>query len=100
MPEPELMPRDVVLTVGTSPVEVSAETSRQRQILVIVNTSAGGQNIAIAWGKDAVAGTGLVLKAGAVWTETIDSTYRPSNLRITACSDAAGGTLAVHERSG
>jgi hypothetical protein len=94
-----IIPRDVTVSVGTSAVELSPETgTKQRQALVITNTSTGGQNIALAWGKDAIAGAGIVLLPGEHHIEAIDSAFIPLNLRVSAESDLAGGTCAVHER--
>lgn len=99
MVETDLVPRDVTVTVGTASVEMSPETgTKQRQVLVLTNTSTGGQSIAIAWAKDAVVGQGVVLQPGEHHVEAIDSAFRPLNSRITACASASGGILALHER--
>jgi hypothetical protein len=95
----ELVPRDTSVTVGTSVIEVSAETgTAQRRVIVLTNVSTAGQIISLAVGKDAVANKGLVLYPTGAWSETIDPTFKPTNQRITAISSAAGGTLAIHER--
>lgn len=94
-----IIPRDETVSVGTSSVELSPETgTKQRQVLVITNTSTGAQKIALAWGKDAVAGTGVVLLPGEHHVEAIDSAFIPLNTRISAEADGAGGTIAIHER--
>jgi len=99
MPEPELSPRDAVFTVTTSVQEIDPEIGNgERTLIIINNTSTLGQKITIAWGKDAVAGSGLVLLPGALWYESMDSEFKPSNLRITAIADGAGATLTLHER--
>lgn len=95
-----IVPRDTTVTVGTSSVEISPETGRkQRSAVILTNTSTGGQKIALAWGKDAVAGQGVVLLPGEHHVESWEKDgFLPLNMRIAACADAAGGTLAVHER--
>jgi hypothetical protein len=94
-----LFPREDTLAVGTSSVEVSPETgTKQRSVLVLTNTSIGGQIISLAWGRDAVAGRGVTLLPGEHHVESIDKGFIPLNIRIAAISDVAGGTLAIHER--
>lgn len=94
-----LLPREDSVSVGVTSVEVSPETgSKQRQAIVLTNTSAGGQVISLAWGRDAVAGKGITLLAGEHHVEAIDKGFIPLNARISAIADAAGGTLAIHER--
>lgn len=99
MAEQALIPRDNTVTVGATSVELSPETgAKQRQALVITNTSTAGQIISLAWGKEAVAGEGIVLLSGEHHVEAIDSAFKPLNSRICAISDAVGGTVAIHER--
>ena len=95
----QMTPRDSVVTVGATSVEVSPENgSKQRSVLVFTNNSTAGQKITLAWGKDAVMGQGIVLLPGEHHVESIDKGFIPLNVRITAIADAAGGSLAVHER--
>jgi hypothetical protein len=97
----QLIPRDTVVSVGTSVVELAPEVGTHvREILTITNTSPGGQIITIAFGKNAQAGVGIVLYPAGSWSESIDSAYVPSQQRVTAIANAAGGTVAVHERVG
>lgn len=97
---PQLIPRDTSVTVGVTAVEVSPDlgSDKQRQALVFTNTSTGGQNITLAWGKIAVSGQGIVLLPGEHHVEAIDKGFTPLNMQITAIADLAGGTLAIHER--
>ena len=97
------IPRDEVFTINTlstnAPTELSAElTNQSRHAFIVINTSTGGQTISLGFGKDAVDGKGVVLKPGAVYHETVDYYFKPTNARITATSDIDGGTLALHER--
>ena len=95
----DFLPTDKSVSVGTSVVEISPETGNlKRKVFFIVNTSTGGQIISIAFGKDAVSGSGIVLSAGNGWAESVDAIFQPRNLKITAVSSAAGGTVAFHEQ--
>jgi hypothetical protein len=91
--------RESTVSVGATSVEVSPETgTRQRNTIVLTNTSSLNQTISLAWLGDAVVGNGIVLLAGEHHVESIDSGFIPLNSRISAIASAAGGTLAVHER--
>ena len=92
--------RNATISVGTSPVLVSQQLQYgQRQVLAIVNTSSSGQVITLAWGiAGATSGAGVVLYPAGTWSESIDSAFIPTNADIYAVSNAASGTLAVHER--
>lgn len=99
MAEQALIPRDDTVTAGTTAVELSPETGeKRRQCVVITNTSIGGQYASLAWGKDAVAGKGIVLLPGEHHVEAIDAAFKPLNSRITVIGSAAGATIAIHER--
>lgn len=94
-----LIPRDVTYTVGATSVELSPETgNKQRQVLVLTNTSTGGQSISLAWGKSAEAGVGVVLLPGEHHVESIDKGFIPLNISVNAIASAEGGTIALHER--
>jgi hypothetical protein len=71
-----------------------------RILLVITNTSTGGQIITLSPEAYAVAGAGIVLYPGAAWVECIDSSFAPTSRAIYAVSSAAAGTVGVHERVG
>jgi len=92
--------RNASVSVGTSPVTVSEEVQKPavRKAIVLVNTSTGGQILTIAFGGEAVAGSGIVLAGYGEWSETLDARFTPSQKIIRAVSSAAGGTLGVHER--
>jgi len=94
-----LTPREDTVSVGATSVQVSPETgSKQRQALVLTNTSTGGQVISLAWGRQAVAGKGIVLSPQEHHVEAIDHGFVPLNFEINAIADGAGGSLAIHER--
>lgn len=98
MPVTELI-RNMSQTIGTSPVVVSEELiGQQRNVIVITNTSSGGQVITISASDEAVAGKGIVISPGGQYVDSADSGYKPTNTRITAVSNLAGGTIAIHER--
>lgn len=93
--------RNTSINVGTSAVVVSEEQfppNSQRSVIFLVNTSTGGQTITITPQDEAVAGKGVPVKAGGFYQDSRDSGYLPTNARITAISDLAGGTLSIHER--
>jgi hypothetical protein len=91
-------PRDDIISVGSTSVELSPETNTQRNVIVITNTSTAGQLITLAFAKEAINGKGIVLFPTGAWAESIDSAFRPSNARITAVADGAGGQVTIHER--
>lgn len=91
--------RNTNASVSTSPVVLAEEQyGTQRSVLLITNTSTGGQNITISPGDEAVAGKGIVISPGGYYLDSLDQGYRPTNARITAISSAAGGTVSIHER--
>lgn len=92
--------RSSVYSVGTTPVQLLYEKATSERItFVIVNTSTTNQKITLGFGENATAGSGIVLYPGQGWTEAIGESFLPSNARITAVADAAGGTVAVYERT-
>lgn len=92
------IPRDDVITVGTSSVELSPEIDTQRNVYVITNTSPAGQVISLGIGKEAVVGKGIILYPTGSWAESIDSAFKPTMRRITGIASAVGGTVTIHER--
>jgi len=91
--------RNASVSVGTSSVIVAPEVNAgQRRVLVLTNTSTGGQNISVSWGETAVSGRGIYLTPNSTWSESVDSGFIPSWKDVQAIANIAGGTLAVHER--
>jgi len=91
--------RNAQLTIGTTSSIVAPEVmGNQRRVLVLNNTSTGGQVITVSWEQEAVAGKGIVLYPGGSWSEAVDSGYIPSPKQVYAVSSAAGGLLSIHER--
>lgn len=91
--------RNESATVGTSNVSISsAITVGQRYVLNVKNISTGGQIITLSWQTQAQANQGVVLNPGDAWSESVDSAFVPLNTEVFAISDAAGGTIAIHER--
>ena len=93
--------RNSTLTIGTSAVVVSEEQyqgNAERSVILIINTSTGGQKITIAPDDEATSGIGIVLGAGGFYQDSKDSGYIPTQTRISAISDIAGGTISIHER--
>lgn len=91
--------RNAAMTIGTTSTIVSTNLlEKQRRVLVLINTSIGGQTITLSWGQEAVANQGIVLTPNGSWSESIDSVFVPNELQIYGVSSAAGGTLSIHER--
>ena len=92
--------RNVAFSVGTTNIIIAPQLLEgQRDVLVITNTSTGGQVITIQTGDTAnVVGAGIILYPAGSWSESTDSAFRPSNLEYWAISSGAGGTLAIQER--
>lgn len=94
----EMRSRDTSATIGTSVVVISEQmTKAERTTLVVVNTSTGGQKISLSTSGEAVSGQGLVLSPGGFKTWEKKSPLPIIQSRITAISDLAGGTVAIHE---
>jgi hypothetical protein len=92
--------RNATVTVGVTSTKLSEAVYNPalRKVLVIVNTSTGGQNITVAFGTEAVAGQGIFLYPAGSWSETLDNAYIPTQSEINAISSAVGGTVAIQER--
>ena len=92
--------RNAAVGVGTTAVQLAlALQIGQRKSLVITNTSTGGQIITIATGAQApTALAGIVLYPGGSWSESLDSSFVPSNLEFWGIASAANGTVAIQER--
>ena len=93
--------RNESVSVGTTVVLAAPErgnANAYRKVIVLTNTSTGGQVISLAVDKEAVAGSGIVISPGGVFQDAQDGAYMPTQAYITAVSSAAGGTLAVYER--
>lgn len=92
--------RNAAVAVGTTAVQLALKLETgQRKSLVITNTSTGGQIITIATGQSGVqALAGIVLYPGGSWSESLDSSFIPSNLEFWAIASAAAGSVAIQER--
>jgi len=91
--------RNATLAVSTTALRVSNNYTglgTKRSVIVLTNT--GATNLTLSWGRQAVAGEGIILYPTGAWSESIDSAYIPSPLDIWVISSAAGGTLGIHER--
>jgi len=93
--------RNQALTVGTSAVTLSEQVqypTNERKVFSVINTSTGGQKITVSIGDEAQGAAGIVLSAGGYYHESHDAGFTPTQSRITAISDAAGGTVSIQER--
>lgn len=69
-----------------------------RQILVITNTSIGGQSITLSFGsKPAIVNNGVVLAQGQTIAFANSEGFQVWNYLISAVSSAAGGKLSIME---
>jgi len=94
--------RNTSQTIGTTPSVISYEQTPPaiRKVIFVVNTSTGGQKISLGINSDAVSGQGIVLAPGGYYQESIDAGFLPTQYQISAVSDLAAGTIAIHERIG
>lgn len=82
-------------TIPTNSLIISEE-KKKRTALAFTNTSAAGEVISIAFGKEAKLNEGIVLKQGVSYFD--DSSNRNMfNGRIFAIATVATATLAIHE---
>jgi len=89
------------ITVGTTATVISVERDNnngKRASIIIINTSTGGETVTIAIDNTAVAGAGIVLSPGGVWSDSRDGGYYPTQKFITVIGSGAGATIAVQER--
>jgi len=92
--------RNENLTIGTTQQSVAAQVREgQRQVITFSNVSPAGQVITLSLGSEAIALAGIPLTVfGSSWSESVDSSFIPSNLQWYAVASAAGALLSVHER--
>lgn len=94
----ETRTRNTVATVGVSSSKVAEECYQERVFHSYVNNSTGGQKIYLAFGQEAVVGSGMPLSVGGFWSESKDSGENISQEQVNAISDIAGASLAIVER--
>lgn len=82
---------------NTSMVISQAVYGSTRLALSLQNISTDGSIISIAFGKDATANQGIVLKEGQSYIFSADAGYTPPDAQITAISDTGTGVLSIHE---
>ena len=89
---------DTSKTISTTSIVISqAVYGSERVIITLANTSLAGETISLAWGKDAIAGQGIVLKQGQTISFSKDAGYTPSDQQLNAIASVATATLAIHE---
>lgn len=89
----------VTLGVTASVISVERDNNNgKRASIIITNTSTGGEVVSIAVDSPAVAGAGIVLSPGGVWSDSRDGGYWPTQKQITAIGSAATATIAIQER--
>ena len=93
--------RNETYTVGTAAFQLMPLVqSGIREVYAVKNTSAAGQQITIqiGIGRTAVSGAGIVLNAGESWTESIETTFLPTQEPISIIANNASGSIAIYER--
>ena len=91
--------RDEVQTIGATSSKIALALLRgQRTAFTVINTSTAGQTVTLNWGKEADAGTGIVIFPGGSWSESEDAVFKPSIKSVWARADAAAATISIHER--
>ena len=91
--------RNSAKTIGTTPLIISPTLEMgKRNVLVITNTSTGGQVISISFGEQATALQGIVLYPGGSWFEVIGAGFNPTSEIVWGVSSAASGIIAIQER--
>jgi hypothetical protein len=92
--------RNESVAVDTTSIQIAPLLAKEgeREVIVIKNTSTGGQKITISIHATAIAGAGIVLNPNETWTESIESTYKPAKEDYNVISDGAGGQIAFFER--
>ena len=93
--------RNEQVAVGTASIIVcdNRNVINKRSVLVIRNTSTGGQNITVSLGNSqAVANQGILLHQDETFTDSSETVYECFQGQIAAISSAAGGLLSIFER--
>lgn len=89
--------RNSAVSVGATSVLVSE--AKEREELIITNTSTAGQNITLLLGEgEAVSTYGVYLAPFSTYFSSKSAGFMPFQGRISAISDAVGGALSVFER--
>lgn len=91
---------DGSVTLATSNTKISEAKyggKSKRVVLILTNTSTAGETVSISFDKEAKANQGLVIKAGGVYSASIDSRYDIPQGRVNGIGSAATATLAFHE---
>jgi len=94
-----ILPLDTSSTFGTTSVILLPECpiGQIRTQFSIQNISTTSQVVNLAYGKDAVANTGINLTVNAGVFEGIDSASKPWQGRICAVGSAASSLVTIHE---
>jgi len=89
--------RSLTLATSSSVVSRAMYRNTERAVITITHTGTAGETISLAFGKDAKANQGIVLKQGDIYSASKDSGYIPPSDMITAIASAATATIAIHE---
>jgi len=88
--------RSGLAAVGTASGLISQ--ARNRQEVIISNSSAGGQTITLNFANAGAAGEGVVLLPGYTYYASSAQGFKVFSGEIWAVSSAAGGQISIFER--
>ena len=98
MPTQDLT-RNANATIGVTSSVIAQACFQERVLITVVNTSSAGQVVSLGIGQEAVAGAGIVLYPGGVYTENkSDKSDLITQDQLNAIADVAGATIAITER--
>lgn len=97
--KPPLTKQDTINIADGSKLELSQVVpERETTLLIVSNTSTGGQVIYRGTGQPAIAGINPIGQ-GQQWVEAIDSEARPSNADLNLLVTADGATVSIERRT-
>lgn len=91
--------RNTSQTLLTTSQRVAEACFQERTQISIINTSTAGETVSLGIGQEAVAGAGIVLAPGGMWSETKgDRSDKITQDDINALGSANTATIAITER--
>jgi len=91
--------RNASYTIGATSTLISQRMPEGlRKVIVVTNTSTGGETITLSIGQQAAAGAGIILSSGGSWNESQDNTFMVTSDEIWCIGSGAGAKVAIYER--